>query len=142
MTTAFWDTSALVPLCVQQQPSPIVRQLLDQYDIVVWWGTTVEMRSAFERLLRMGQLSEEKYAAAVRRLQQLRLLWREMQPTETVRAEAERLLASYPLKAADSFQLAAASVWASGVPQGRTFLSGDAQLLRAAQQVGFRAEAV
>ncbi len=57
MSPAFWDTSALVPLCVQQQPSPAVRQLLEQHEIAVWWATPVEMRSAFERLLRMSQLS-------------------------------------------------------------------------------------
>jgi predicted nucleic acid-binding protein len=57
MTPAFWDTSALVPLCVQQQPSAAVRQMLQRYQIAVWWATPVEMRSAFERLLRMGQLT-------------------------------------------------------------------------------------
>ena len=31
ISRAFWDTSALVPLCVQQQPSPAVRQLLEQH---------------------------------------------------------------------------------------------------------------
>ena len=33
---AFWDTSALAPLCVRQQPSAAVRRLLKQYQIVVW----------------------------------------------------------------------------------------------------------
>jgi hypothetical protein len=100
MTPAFWDTSALVPLCVQQHPSSAVRELLGQHEITVWWATSVEMRSAFERLLRMGQLTQSEHVAAL--------------------------------------QLAAAWTWCSGDVQGCTFISGDAQLLEAARQVGFR----
>jgi hypothetical protein len=69
VTPAFWDTSALVPLCVQQQPSPAVRRLLEQHEIAVWWGTPVEMRSAFERLLRTDQLTAPEHATAGTRLE-------------------------------------------------------------------------
>lgn len=138
MTPAFWDTSALVPLCVQQQPTAAVRELLEQYEIAVWWATSVEMRSAFERLLRMGQLTQAEHVAAGIRLEKLRRGWRELQPTEALRAQAETFLTSYPLKAADSLQLAAAWTWCSGDVQRCTFLSGDAQLLEAARQVGFQ----
>ena len=138
MTPAFWDTSALVPLCVQQQPSVVVRQLLAQHEIAVWWATPVEMRSAFERLRRMGQLSALEHAAAGVRLEKLRRSWRELQPNEGLRAQAETLLMQYSLKAADALQLAAASTWSAGHPQAYVFISGDAQLLEAARQVGFQ----
>ena len=138
MSPAFWDTSALVPLCVRQQPSSAVRKLLEQYEIAVWWATPIEMRSAFERLLRMGQLTAAQHAAAGARLEKLRRTWRELQPTEALRAQAETLLMSYPLKAADALQLAAAWTRCSGKPQNYVFISGDAQLLEAAQQVGFQ----
>ncbi len=142
MTPAFWDTSALVPLCVQQQPSPIVRQLLEQHEIAVWWATPVEMRSAFERLLRMGQLTVPEHAAAGTRLEKLRRGWRELQPNEALRAPAETFLMRYPLRAADALQLAAAWIWCLGVPQPHVFILGDAQLLEAARQVGFLTVAV
>ena len=138
MTPAFWDTSALVPLCVQQQPSAAVRALLEQHEIAVWWATSVEMRSAFERLLRMGQLTPPEHVSAGIRLEKLRRGWRELQPTEALRAQAEAFLMSYPLKAADALQLAAAWTWCSGKVQRWTFISGDAQLLDAARQVGFQ----
>lgn len=138
MTPAFWDTSALVPLCIQQQPGPAVRQLLEQHEIAVWWATPVEMRSAFEKLLRMGQLTAPEHAAAGVRLEKLRRGWRELQPSETLRSHAEIFLVSYPLKAADALQLAAAWTWCSGDPQTCAFISGDAQLLQAARQVGFQ----
>ena len=105
MTPAFWDTSALVPLCVQQQPTAAVREILEQYEIAVWWATSVEMRSAFERLLRMGQLTQAEHVAAGMRLEKLRRGWRELQPTEALRAQAETFLMSYPLKAAELYSL-------------------------------------
>ena len=142
MTPAFWDTSALVPLCVQQQPSPTVRPLLEQHEIAVWWATPVEMRSAFERLLRMSQLTAPQHAAAGARLEKLRRGWRELQPSEALRAQAETLLTSYSLKAADALQLAAAWTWCLGYPQTCVFISGDAQLLEAARQLGFQIVAV
>ncbi len=138
MNPAFWDTSALVPLCVQQQPSPAVRQLLEQHEIAVWWATSVEMRSAFERLLRMGQLTVPEHVAAGVRLERLRRGWRELQPSEALRSRAETFLLSYPLKSADALQLAAAWMWCSGQPQNYVFISGDVQLLEAARQVGFQ----
>ncbi len=138
MTPAFWDTSALIPLCVKQQPTAALRELLEQHEIAVWWATSVEMRSAFERLLRMGQLTQAEHIAAGIRLEILRCGWRELQPTEALRAQAEIFLTSYPLKAADSLQLAAAWTWCSGDVQLCTFVSGEAQLLDAARQVGFQ----
>ena len=49
--------------------------MLGQYEIAVWWATSVEMRSAFERLLRMGQLTLPEHAAAGLRLEKLRRGW-------------------------------------------------------------------
>ncbi len=137
MTPAFWDTSALVPLCVQQQPSPAVRQLLAQYGIAVWWATPVEMHSAFERLVRMGQLTAPEHTAAGTRLEQLRRGWRELQPSEALRSRAETFLSSFPLRAADALQLAAAWTWCLGNTRACPLISGDAQLLEAAQEIGF-----
>lgn len=138
MKPAFWDSSALVPLCVQQKTSPVVRRWVRQYSIVVWWSTSVEVRSAIERLLRAGEMSQAEHVAAGKRLDQLRHSWRELQSSETLRAEAESLLSRFPLRAADALQLAAALTWAVGHPRERHFISGDLQLLEAARQLGFQ----
>ena len=110
--------------------------------MAVWWGTAVEIRSALERLLRSEELTPREYAFAEGRLDWLRGGWREVEPTAALRAQAERFLSAYPLRAADALQLAAAFVWASGAPRQFQFLSGDAQLLDAARQVGFQSVAV
>jgi predicted nucleic acid-binding protein len=139
VTSTFWDSSALVSLCVRQQASRFARQLSNQHRFVVWWCTPVEMQSAFERLARMGQLSPSGYSMAVRHLAKMRTGWQEVHPTPSLRSQAESLLALYPLKAADALQLSAALTWAGGFPKGRTFIASDGQLLDAARKVGFQA---
>ena len=138
LTSAFWDASSLLPLCVKQHPSAVAHQLLYGYSMVVWWGTVVEVRSGVERLLREGRISPMEYGFAFSQITYLRRGWQEVQPSNTLRTEAERLLGLYPLKAGDALQLAAALAWASGEPQRHTFISGDAQLLRAAHGSGFQ----
>ena len=139
MDPAFWDSSALVPLCVQQQPSTSAKRLSERYNMIVWWAAPVEIRGAFTRLIRIGQLTSNQYVGAHIRLEGLRSAWLEISPELALRDRAEQLLDRLPLKAADSLQLAAGLVWAAGKPRGRAFLSGDAQLLQAAEALGFLA---
>ncbi len=54
---AFWDTSALVPLCVRQSMTPKAVALYKTHDAVVWWTTPVEIASALARLVRMKQIN-------------------------------------------------------------------------------------
>jgi predicted nucleic acid-binding protein len=139
MESAFWDTSALVPLCVSQQATAAASQLAREQEMVVWWATPVEARSAFARLARMQNLTASEFMQAQTRLERLRRAWREIQPTDALRAIAESLLDRYQLCAADSLQLAAACTWALNRPRDRRFISADRQLLEAARQTGFRA---
>jgi len=139
MDPAFWDSSSLVPLCIQQPSTPIAEALSKQYGISVWWAAPVEIRSAFTRLTRMRQLTSNGQVQAQVTLDALRKNWREVRPSDEILDRAERLLDRFPLRAADALQLAAALAWASGKPSTRKFISGDAQLLDAAKQLGFQA---
>jgi predicted nucleic acid-binding protein len=129
-TTAFWDTSALVPLCCFQPQSAKARQ-------VVWWGTVIEAVSSLNRLTREGTLSVEENRQAFARLDYLRSRWNEVQPTEEVRERAERLLRIHKLRAADALQLAAALVWCEDRPRGRALIGDDGHLSEAAHAEGF-----
>ena len=137
MEPAFWDTSSLVPLFIKQSPSVAARKLISSYQVVVWWCTPVELRGAFARLLRTGEINHAGYGMAQKQLELLRLSWREIEPTEEIRTDAESLLDRFPLKSADSLQLAAALAWCGDRPQSRPFISGDKQLLSAASQLSF-----
>jgi len=113
---AFWDASALVPLCVPGQAELRGRHLLAEYKPVVWWGTPVEMAGALARLRREGHLTPAQAEAARQRLAMLRRTWREVQPGPEVRELAEDRIERHALRAADALQLAAALVWCTRRP--------------------------
>lgn len=134
---AFWDASALVPCCVTEVTTSQVRAYLRKYDPVIWWASTVEVHSAVARLLRMGNMSVAQADGALSRLQRLSNGWSEIRPDDLLRDLACQLVAKYPLRAADSMQLAAALVWCQKRPHGRTFICGDQRLGDAAKAAGF-----
>jgi predicted nucleic acid-binding protein len=135
---AFWDASAIVPLCCSQAATSRSRKLLrDAGGMVVWWGTPVEARSAFARLVRDGSLTDPERVRAMRLLDQLRPSWDEIQPSEKVRALAQELPDRHGVRALDTMQLAAALVWCRERPNHRPFICFDERLSRAAAALGF-----
>jgi len=136
--SAFWDASALVPLCCQQPQTTAARQARRLFPVlIVWWATSVECSSALRRLERAQSLTTRETQQAFQEQARLRLRWTEIAPLGEVRDAAERLLGVHGLRAADALQLAAALVWCNRHPQGRTFISGDDRLLDAADKEGF-----
>jgi len=133
----FWDSSALVPLCLQQpRTAPALRWLEEDPEQVVWWGSAVECASAIARLHRDGHLTDDAEAAARDLLSTLQASWFEVQPAEAVREQALRLLRLHPLRVADALQLAAAVTWGGSPPAG-TLLTFDERLAAAARREGF-----
>ena len=100
----FWDSSAIVPLVVEEAAT-VQMQTVYREDPVIfaWWGTAVECTSALSRLEREGELDAAAAGAAIKRLRALQRRWQEVQPLETLRDMALRLLRVHPLRAADSF---------------------------------------
>lgn len=135
----FWDSSAIVPLCVKEPGSSTVRSLLaEDRSLVVWWATRVECVSSFMRQVRAGALSSTGERQAREVLTTLARSWIEIQPTEALRGTAERLLAVHPLRAADAFQLAGALEWCRRQTAETPFISFDARLREAAYKEGFK----
>jgi len=137
----FWDSSALVPLLVDEPLTALAQhRLKDDPAPVVWWGTPVECASALERRARDGALGELPRAKAFDRLRALGDAWIEVEPGPEVRAQALRLLRLHPLRAADALQLAAALIWASHAPEGLRFYTDDERLRAAAAKEGFEVD--
>ncbi len=134
---AFWDSSALVPLCVHESTSRQAHAQLRKFLPVVWWGSLVEVHSAIARLHRLGQLTEAEEQRALSQLDLLNRGWREILPGDPVRGLATHLLDVYDLRAADSLQLAAALTWCQQRPAKRNFVCSDQRLSKAAIAAGF-----
>jgi predicted nucleic acid-binding protein len=134
----FWDTSAVIPLIGDEPTSETIwRRLEEDPQILLWWGTPVEVVSALARREREGQLSADDVTGAVRKLRQLSDAWHEIAPSEAVRRGAERLLRVHPLRATDSLRLAAAVTAADYDPSTLEFVCLDDRLNAAARREGF-----
>ncbi len=134
----FWDSSAIIPICLKEPASEKLRKLAEKdEDLVVWWATRVECISAMARRRREGGLTPRAERDAQGALFALAAEWSEVQPTEPVRHRAERLLMVHSLRAADALQLAAALIWTEEKTSEAEFVSLDQNLRESALKEGF-----
>ena len=135
----FWDASAIIPLCIDEPQTKVLREAAKKTEtMAVWWGSLIECCSAFARLRRDGRLKPKEEDEVRHILSVLSSSWIEIEPCEEVRTMAGNLLLLHPLHAADSLQLAAALVWAKKSPKGHQFVCLDRKLGEAARKVGFK----
>lgn len=135
----FWDTSALLPLCLKEPQTGKVQDLVQQDgDLVVWWGALIEGYSALARLRREKVLTREEELQSRQMFLRLSSQWTEVRPSNLVRDQASRVLLLHPLRAADAVQLAAALVWAGSQTTSLEFVCLDHRLREAAAREGFQ----
>lgn len=134
----FWDSSALVPLLVEEETTSLLLDLyLDGTAVLTWWGSDVECASAVARLERQGELSVSAASDAFRRLEALTNSWNRVEPGDTLRETAKRMLRMHDLRAGDALQLAAAVLAAENHAAALEFVCLDSRLAVAAQREGF-----
>lgn len=133
----FWDSSAVIPLLLDEGRSTDVVRLYDaDGGITVWCLTEVEAASAIARKTREG-MSAERENAARSQLRFLRERWIEVSSLEGVRTRALRLLSIHSLRSADALQLAAALVSCEERTESLPFVCLDDRLADAARKERF-----
>jgi predicted nucleic acid-binding protein len=134
----FWDSSAVVALLIGERATEAVQRVYaDDPLVAAWWATEVECVSALARRERAREIEPDALAAALARLDELRLLWHEVDPGSRLRQTARRLLRSHDLRAADALQLAAAITASEGRPESLGLVTLDDRLALAAEREGF-----
>lgn len=127
-----------MPLLVGEPVSTALQSLYEaDSSVLVWWGTEVEATSSVARRERAGDISSRVASTALRRLEEMKAEWSEVEPSEALRRTARRLVRSHPLRAADALQLAAAIVGSGGDPSTVPIVCFDARLATAADREGF-----
>ena len=134
----FWDSSAVIPLLIQQAASARADEWWSaDARLAVWTLTPIEITSALWRLVREQAFDDSDARDGERRARELVAASHVVVDVEAVKALAARLLRVHPLRAADALQLAAAVVWAGGQPSGKTLHTLDDRLAIAARREGF-----
>ncbi len=134
----FWDSSAIVPLLVDEAATAgATAAYRADPEVFVWWAATVECVSALARLEREGALDAAPISLALSRLAHLSDGWHVIEAGNRVRTLAERLLRVHPLRAGDALQLAAAIVAAEDQPASLAFVTLYERLADAASREGF-----
>lgn len=135
----FWDSSALVALIVEQAGTERVRGLRrEDFEMVVWVLSDVEIRSAIERLRRDGVLTSEQARID---LEDSHRVWEQVRVidlVDAVKRRAMRLLSVHALRSADALQLGAALLVADNDADSLELVTLDARLAEAARREGFR----
>ncbi len=134
----YWDSSAIVPLLVDESNTAQCEAWLrSDPQIATWWLSKVECASALNRLRRDGSLNASGIRTALSDLEALSKTFVEIQPIHVVRTVALRLLRIHPLRAADALQLASAALAAGEERGDLAFVSYDSRLTAAADKEGF-----
>jgi uncharacterized protein len=135
----FWDSSALVPLIIEEKHSKACRQIFrtDSTQVVFCLSRT-EILSALWRRRRENLLDDGDLRIAEARLDSLTNRWTEVHSLTRVRDAAEALLRTYPLRAADSLQLGACIAIFGKQRRDREFVVLDDLLAEAARGEGFK----
>jgi predicted nucleic acid-binding protein len=135
----FWDSSAIIPLVIEERTSSDAEAWLrEDDDVVVWALTSIEVVSALERRVREGTLGERDALAAEDLAFDLLEGAHEVRAVDAARAVAIRLLRTHALRSADAMQLAAALLWVDGTAAGALLHTLDRRLGMAALREGFR----
>jgi predicted nucleic acid-binding protein len=133
----FWDSSAILPLLIDERTSARVATVYeDDERQIVWCLTEVEAISALARRERQGGDASDVERARIT----LRILserWEEVTSLQSVRSRAIRLLGTHGLRAADALQLAAALVFCDEQTESLPFVCLDDRLSEAARKERF-----
>jgi uncharacterized protein len=125
----FLDTSALVPLLVEEPSSAVCRRIWDTADAAVCTQLAyVETAAALARAARLGRMTADELTD---RLERFEVVWGEVDVLpvdEPLVREAAALTRSFPLRGFDAVHCAAALRLAD---IGATAVSGDRQLIEA-----------
>jgi predicted nucleic acid-binding protein len=132
----FWDSSALIPLLLQEDRSSDAALLIRQDSTILTSALTpVEIASALWRRRHAGQLDAAVHDDVERAFAELTRRWRAVAVTQEIVRLALGVLSRHPLRSMDALQLAAA-LFVSGRTEGLEMVTFDTRLGRAARNEG------
>jgi len=136
VTFAYFDTSALVKRYVSEPGSSRVTALLRRHDFLSSAITPVEVMSALCRRRQNGDLSEDRFTAALHRVRNDRIQWELVEVGAMVLSRAEEIVqGSVRLRSLDAIHIASLLTFQAAVATRIPFITGDGSQREAAERM-------
>ena len=133
----YFDTSALIKRYIREQDSSLVRQWIEEADLV---GCNLiaraEMAAAIRRLWLMKELGAETAFVILTAFRRHWPAYIRLPVTETTAARADELAWQFGLRGYDAVHLASAVLWQEALGERVTLATYDRPLWQAARKAG------
>lgn len=139
---AYFDSSAVVKLYVQENGRATVLRLLRLHEVVVSAILPVEIRGALRRRAEENTIESSRLPAALNQLTADRAQWNMLAVSTEILGRAEEIVAVHAVRTLDAIHIASAKEFAERI-QGRVpFISADHRQVEAAAAVGLTVQQV
>jgi predicted nucleic acid-binding protein len=135
---AYFDTSVLVKIYVQEKGSSRSRQLVRTRQVITSAIAGLELISAFRRHLTSKHIDEKMFTAIEKRLRQDRERMRQVELTRIVLDRSEEYVSAFDTRALDAIHIASAMVSRERFPKDLPFITADARQQEVAAQLGLK----
>lgn len=133
---AYFDSSAVVKVYVQENGRATVLRLLRLHEVVVSAILPVEIRGALRRRAEENTIESSRLPAALNQLTADRAQWNMLAVSTEILGRAEEIVAVQAVRTLDAIHIASAKEFAERVRGRVPFISADHRQVEAAAAVG------
>jgi uncharacterized protein len=133
---AYFDSSAVVKLYVQESGRAAVLRLLRQHELVASAILPVEIRGALRRRAAEKVIQSSRLPAALQQLAKDRAQWNLLAVSTEILDRAEQIVAGHPVRTLDAIHIASAQEFAGRLQARVPFISADHRQIEAAAAAG------
>lgn len=133
---AYFDSSAVVKVYVQENGRATVLRLLRLHEVVVSAILPVEIRGALRRRAEENTIESSRLPAALNQLTADRAQWNMLAVSTEILGRAEEIVAVHAVRTLDAIHIASAKEFAERVRGRVPFISADHRQVEAAAAVG------
>ncbi|PYT69423.1 MAG: hypothetical protein DMG39_18575 [Acidobacteria bacterium] len=133
---AYFDSSALVKLYVQESGRPEVLRLLRHHEVVVSAMLPIEVRGALRRRASENSIENARLPAALQQMAADRMQWNLLAVSKEVLDRAEQIVGSHAVRTLDAIHIASAQEFEARLRAEVPFVSADRRQTEAAEAAG------
>jgi predicted nucleic acid-binding protein len=139
---AYFDSSAIVKVYVQEDGRSAVLRLLRLHEVVVSAILPVEIRGALRRRAEENAIERSRLPAALNQLAADRAQWSLLAVSTEILERAEQIVARHSVRTLDAIHIASATEFSERLQAHVPFVSADRRQSEAAAELGLIVQAV